>query len=51
MGAGVEVMVGKLAGQSHGVCRMSADAGAFPECEVNTLFTPDGTTIQVRISG
>ena len=30
---------------------MSGDAEAFPECEVNTLITPDRTTIQVRRSG
>ena len=26
---------------------MSGDAGAFSECEVNTLIKPDRTTIQV----
>ena len=34
-----------------GVGRMSADAGAFLECEVNTLITPDRTTVQLRSSG
>ena len=33
------------------VGRISGDAGAFPECEVNVLITPDRTTIQVRSSG
>ena len=44
MKAGMEVVIGKHAGQSHGVGRMSGDAGAFPECKVNTLITPDRTT-------
>ena len=30
--------------------RMSGDAGAFPESEVNTLITPDRTTIQASSS-
>ena len=30
----MEVEDGKLAGQSHGVGRMSGDAGALPDCEV-----------------
>ena len=51
-GAGIEVvLVGKLAGQRQGVCRMLGDAEAFPECEVHTLITPDRTIIQVRSSG
>ena len=33
------------------VGRMSGVAEAYPECEVNTLITPDRTTIQVLISG
>ena len=43
--------VGKHAGQSQVVGRMSGDTGAFPECVGNTLITPDRTTIQVRSSG
>ena len=50
MGAGMEVVVGKHAGQSQG-SRMSGDAVAFPECEVNTLITPNRSTIQVSSSG
>ena len=45
MGAGMEVVVGMLSGQSQG--HMSGDARAFLECKVNTLITPD-RTIQVR---
>ena len=30
---------------------MSEDAGVFPECEVNTLITPDRTTVHVRDLG
>ena len=48
MGAGMEVVVGKHAGQRQGVGRMSEDAGAFPECEVNAHIKPDRT---IRISG
>ena len=51
MGAGMEVVVVKHAGQSHEFLRMSQDAGALPECKVNTLITPDHTTIQLRRSG
>ena len=51
MGAWMEVLVVKQAGQSQRDGRMSGDAGAFPQCEVNTLITPDRTTIQVRSSG
>ena len=51
MGAGMEVVVGRHAGQIQGVGRMSGDAGSFPECEVNTLITPNRSTIQVRSSG
>ena len=47
----MEVAVDEHAGQSQGVGLMSGDAGAFPECEVNTLITPDHTTIQVRKHG
>ena len=47
----MEVLVGMHAGQSQWVGRMSGDAGEYPECEVNTLITPDRTTIQVRSSG
>ena len=43
--------VGKHAGQSQVVGRMSGDAGAFPECVGNTQITPDHTTIQVHSSG
>ena len=50
-GAGMELVLGKHAGQSQVVGRMSEDAGAFPECVGNTLTTPDRTTIQVRSSG
>ena len=34
-----------------GDCGISGDAGAFPECEVNTQITPDHTTIQEHSSG
>ena len=34
MGAGMELVLVKHAGQSQVVGRMSGDAGAFPECEV-----------------
>ena len=51
MGAGMELVLGKHAGQSQVVGCMSGDAGAFPECVGNTLITPDRTTIQVRSSG
>ena len=51
MGAGMELVLGKHAGQSQVVCRMSGGAVAFPECVGNTLITPDRTTIQVRSSG
>ena len=47
----MEMVVGRHAGQCQGVGRISGDAGAFPECEVNTLITPDRTIIQVRRSG
>ena len=47
----LEVMVGKHAGQSQRVGRMLGDARALPECEVNTLITPDRTTIQESSSG
>ena len=50
MGPRMAVVVVKNAGQSQGFGRMSGDAGAFPVCEVNTLITPDRTTIQVRSS-
>ena len=48
MGAGMELVLDKHAGQSHVVGRMSGDAGALTECVGNTLITPDRTTIQVR---
>ena len=51
MGAGMELVLGRHAGHSHVVGRMSGDAGAFPECVGNTLITPDRTTINVRSSG
>ena len=51
MGAGMELVLGKHAGQRQVVGRMSGDAGAFLECVGNTLITPDRTTIQVRSSG
>ena len=51
MATGMELVLGKHAGQSQVVGRMSGDAGAFPECVGNTLITPDRTTIQVRSSG
>ena len=47
--AGMKVVVGRHAG--HAVGRMTGDAGAFPECEVNTQIRPDCTTIQMRRSG
>ena len=48
MGAGMELVLGKHAGQSQVVGRMSADAGAFPEFLGNTLMTPNHTAIQLR---
>ena len=51
MGAGMELVLGKHAGQSLMVGHMSGDAGASSECVGNTLITPDRTTIQVRSSG
>ena len=51
MGAGMELVFGRHAGQSQVVCRKSGDAVAFPECVGNTLMTSDRTTIQVRSSG
>ena len=51
MGTGMDVVVGRHAGQSQEVGRMSEDAGAFPDCEVNTPITHNGTTIQLRSSG
>ena len=51
VGARVELVFGKHAGQSQVVGHMSGDAGAFPECVGNTLMTPNRTTIQVRSSG
>ena len=51
MGAGMELVLGKHAVQSHVVGRMSRDAGASSECVGNTLITPDRTTIHVRSSG
>ena len=51
VGAVMELVLGRHAGQSLVVGRMSGDAGAFPECVGNTLITPDRTTIQVRSSG
>ena len=40
-----------VVGYSQGIGRMSVNVGAFHEWEVNTLITPDRTTIQVRSSG
>ena len=51
IGAGMELVLGKHAGQSQVVGRISGDAGAFLECVGNTLMTPDCTTIQVCSSG
>ena len=45
------MVLGRHAGESQVVGRMSGDAGAFAECVGNTLITPDRTTIQVRSSG
>ena len=50
VGALMEVMVGMHAGQG-GAHHMSGDAGAFSECKVNTLMTPDHTAFQVHNSG
>ena len=50
-GGRMEKVVGRYAGQFQGVGRMSGDVGAFSESEVNTLITPDRTTIQVLSSG
>ena len=51
MGAGIELVLGRHAGQGQVVGRMSGDAGAFSECVGNTQITPDRTTIQARSSG
>ena len=51
MGAGMELVLGKNAVQSHVVGRMSGDTGAFLGCVGNTLITLDRTTIHVRSSG
>ena len=51
METGMELVLGKHAGQSQVVGRMSGDAAAFPECVGNTLITPDRNTIHVRSSG
>ena len=45
MGVGMELVLGRHAGQSQVVGRMSGVAGAFPECVGNTLIKPDRTTI------
>ena len=37
--------------KANWVGRMSGDAGAFPECEGNTLMIPDHPAVQVRCSG
>ena len=47
MGAGMELVFGKHAGQSQVVGRMSEHFQSVG----NTLITPDRTTIQVRSSG
>ena len=39
MGAGMELVLGRHAGQSQVFCRMSGDAGAFPECGEYTDYT------------
>ena len=51
MVVGMELVLGRHAGQSQVVGRMSGDAREFPECVGNTLITLDCTTIQVRSSG
>ena len=51
MWAGMELVLGRHAGQSQVVGCMSGDTGAFSECVGNTLITSDRTTIQVRSSG
>ena len=48
MGTGMELVLGKHAGQSLVVGRMSEH---FQSVFWNTLITPDRTTIQVRSSG
>ena len=40
IGVGMELVLGRHAGQSQVVGRSSGDAGAFPECVENTLITP-----------
>ena len=37
--------------KAKGVGRMSADAGAHPECEAKTLITPNHTAVSMRIYG
>ena len=45
------VVVGRHAVQKRGgVARMTGEAGAPHECEVETLLTPDHTAFQVRSS-
>ena len=51
MGAGMELMDGRHAGQGQVAGRMSGDAGALADCVGNTLITPVRTTIKVRSSG
>ena len=51
VGAGMEVVDGKHARQNQRVGRMSGDAGALTDCEVNTLMIPDHTDFQLRSSG
>ena len=45
----MEVVEGMHVGLSQRIGRMSGDAGAFPECEVNTLMSPVHTATQVRV--
>ena len=36
-----------MQGKANWVGRMSGDAGAFPDCDVNTLITPDHIAVQM----
>ena len=47
MGAGMELVLGRHAGRSQVVGRMSGDAGAFPE--LNTIAPPSRCTVLGRV--
>ena len=50
MGVGMELVLGKHAGQSQVVGRMSGDAGAFPECVgLHPIVPPSRCAILGRV--